>query len=129
MIQATSTLGNTDFEMKIQIGKHTLIGDEPASNGGQDKGPAPKEYLCVALASCTTATLKMYMNHKKMVPTAMKVEVELLITEDKKNIFKRKLHIEGPFDETQRERFVQIANACPVHKILAQANTVETILE
>jgi len=128
MIQATSTLGNTDFEMKIQIGRHTLIGDEPASNGGQDKGPAPQEYLCAALATCTTATLKMYMNHKKMVPTAIKVEVELLITEDKKNIFKRKLHIEGPFDEAQRERFVQIANACPVHKILVQANTVETSL-
>jgi putative redox protein len=126
MIQATATLGTTDFEMKAQVGSHMLTADEPLTNGGQDKGPSPKEYLCVALASCTTATLKMYCNHKKLVLNKLTVDVELVITEDKKNLFKRKIHIEGALDETQRERLVQIANNCPVHKILAQANTVET---
>lgn len=128
MINATVTLGSTDFEMKAQVRQHVLTADEPTTNGGQDKGPAPKEYLCVALATCTTATLKMYINHKKLTVNKLSVDVELVITPDNKYIFKRKLFIDGPFDATQRERLVQIANTCPVHKILSQANTVETVL-
>ena len=128
MINATVTLGSTDFDMKAQVRQHTLTADEPATNGGQDKGPAPKEFLCIALATCTTATLKMYMNHKKLTVNKLLVDVELVITEDKRNIFKRKLHIDSPLDAAQRERLVQIANTCPVHKILSQANTVETEL-
>ncbi len=125
---ATATLSKTDFEMTGTARHHKVIIDEPLSNGGQDKGPSPSEYLCISLASCTTATLKMYINHKKLSVESLSVEVEKITTEDKKTIFKRKLHIVGPFDEAQRERLVSIANACPIHKILSQANTVETIL-
>ena len=125
---ATVTLGKTDFEMTGTVRQHKVTIDEPASNGGQDKGPSPGEYLCIALASCTTATLKMYINHKKLSVESISVEVEKITTEDKKNIFKRKLHIVGPFDEAQRERLIGIANNCPVHKVLSQANTIETIL-
>ncbi|MGP8214369.1 MAG: OsmC family protein [Bacteroidia bacterium] len=126
--KATVALGSTDYEMVGIVRGHKVIIDEPTENGGQDKGPDPTEYLCIALASCTVATLKMYINHKKLTVDKISVEVDKITTEDKKNIFKRKLHIEGPFDAAIRERLVQIANACPVHKILSQANTVETEL-
>jgi putative redox protein len=124
----TVTLGKTDFEITGTVRQHKVIIDEPLSNGGQDKGPSPTEYLCISLASCTTATLKIYANYKKITITAISVEVEMVVTEDKKNIFRRKVKIEGNFDSTVRERLLQIANSCPVHKILSQANTVETEL-
>jgi putative redox protein len=126
MPKATVTLGPVDFGMTAVIRNHTLTIDEPASNGGRDIGPAPEEYLCISLASCTTATLKMYANRKQWKIDSLTVDVEKEATADGKNIFKRTLHIKGPLDEEQMNRLMQIANICPVHKILSQANTVET---
>ena len=128
MAKAFVTLGTTDFEMKAQVRNHTVIIDEPLESGGQDKAPTPTEYVCIALASCTTATLKMYINHKGLTINKLSVEVEKITTEDKKNIFKRKIYAEGPFDAAIRERLLAIANKCPVHKILEAANTIETEL-
>jgi putative redox protein len=51
MPKATVTLGPVDFAMTAVVGNHTVVIDEPLSNGGQDRGPAPTEYVCVALAS------------------------------------------------------------------------------
>jgi putative redox protein len=128
MYKATVTLGPVDFGMKAVVGNHTVIIDEPVSNGGQDTGPSPNEYVCVALASCTTATVKMYANRKQWKIDSMQVEVEKETTPDGKNVYKRTLHIKGNLDDDQLNRLMQIANVCPVHKILTQANTVETIL-
>ena len=128
MHKATVTLGPVDFGMKAVVGNHTVIIDEPVSNGGGDTGPSPTEYLCIALASCTTATVKMYANHKQLKIDFMQVEVEKETTAEGKNIFKRTIHINGDLDNAQLTRLTQIANNCPVHKILTQANTVETVL-
>ncbi|HTB06591.1 MAG TPA: OsmC family protein [Bacteroidia bacterium] len=126
--KAVVTLGSTDFEMTAQVRQHTVIVDEPIESGGQDKGPEPNEYLCVALASCTTATIKMYLNHKQIKIDKLSVEVIKETTEDKKNIFKRNITIEGSFDAAMREHILAIANKCPIHKILEAANTIETKL-
>ena len=128
MAKATVILGPVDFGMTATVRDHKVVIDEPIGNGGKNTGPSPTEYLCVALASCTTATLKMYANHKQWKIDSIMVEVEKESTEDGKNTFKRTLHIKGPLDDAQMNRLLQIAGACPVHKILAQANTIETVL-
>ena len=127
MIKATVTLGPVDYGMTAEVRHHKLMADEQQNNGGQDTGPGPQEYLCIALASCTTATMKMYANRKQWKVDSIRVEVEKETTADGKNIFKRALHIKGPLDDAKMDRLMQIANACPVHKILSQANTVETV--
>jgi putative redox protein len=126
MSKATVTLGPVDFGMTAIAGNHKVIIDEPVSSGGHDSGPTPTEYLCVALASCTTATLKMYANRKQWKIDSLTVAVEKETLADGKNIFKRTIHLKGALDEEQLDRLMQIANVCPVHKILSQANTIET---
>jgi len=126
MTIAKVTLGSADFEMKARIRNHILILDEPLDNGGQNKGPAPTECVCMALASCTVATLKMYMNRKQWKPDSLSVEVVLEKSPEGKNTFKRSIHITGSFNDEQKDRLLHIANACPVHKILSQGNVVET---
>jgi putative redox protein len=128
MAKATVTLGPVDFGMTAVVRDHKIIIDEPIGNGGRDTGPSPSEYLCISLASCTTATMKMYANHKQWKVDSIAVDVEKETTADGKNIFKRTLYIKGPLDDAQMNRLLQIANACPVHKILSQANTIETVL-
>ncbi|HTB31589.1 MAG TPA: OsmC family protein [Bacteroidia bacterium] len=127
MYKAKVTLGPVDYGMTAEVRNHKVIIDEPVNNGGGNTGPSPQEYLCVALASCTTATIKMYTNHKHWKIDSIIVEVEKDTLPDGKNIFKRTLHIKGPFDDKQMDRILQIANSCPVHKILSQANTIETV--
>ncbi len=127
MIKAKATLGPVDYGMVAEVRHHKLIADEQPGNGGQDTGPAPQEYLCIALASCTTATMKMYANRKHWKVGSISVEVEKETTEEGKNIFKRTLYIKGPLDDEKMTRLMQIANVCPVHKILSQANTIETV--
>ena len=39
------------FTQEIESDKHRLLGDEPASHGGSDRGPGPYEYLLAALGT------------------------------------------------------------------------------
>ncbi len=128
MPKATVTLGPVDYGMVAAVRNHEVIIDELVTSGGHDSGPGPTEFLCVALASCTVATMKMYANRKQWRIDSLVVEVDKGTVEDKKNIFKRIIHLKGQLDETQLNRLLQIADSCPVHKILSQGNTIETKL-
>lgn len=105
-------------EIKSATG-NTLIADEPLDAGGKDLGFSPKELLASALAACTSATLRMYADHKKWDLQEVKLEIELEQNETKtKTSFNRKLKFIGNLTEEQRARLLAVANACPVHKIL-----------
>lgn len=39
------------FRQEIRAGRHQLIADEPAAEGGADAGPNPYEYLLAALGA------------------------------------------------------------------------------
>jgi putative redox protein len=128
MANARVTLGSTDFEMTAAIRQHKVTIDEPAGNGGQDKGPSPTELLCASLASCTAATIKMYINHKQLKTEGITVEVENSTNIEGKNVFTRKINVRGTFDAAQKDRLLAIANKCPVHKILESSNIIESSL-
>ena len=49
---------------EVSTGRHQFITDKPASFGGHDKGPAPYDFICRGLISCTMITLRMYVQHK-----------------------------------------------------------------
>lgn len=129
MTQASITSGAADYEMIAKIRNHTVTFDEPTETGGGDKGPRPTEMLCAALASCTSITIKMYLNHKKWTTDGISVEVSHSTDAAGKNIFKRTVAVRGNFDADQKNRILAIANKCPVHKILEGSNTIETTLQ
>ena len=105
------------IEIKSPTGNQ-VIADEPLANGGKDTGFSPKELLAAALSACTSATLKMYMDRKGWEAAEIKVETELTQS-DGKTLFTRRLEFGGSLDEAKRTRLIQVANACPVHKILS----------
>lgn len=139
---STFAVAITKDELTTQLNTdgHMGLVDEPVEIGGLNKGPTPFDLLCGALASCTSITLRLYTNRKEWKVTRIRVEVkhakdykEACETCDelpkKIDVFERVISLEGDLDDTQRQRMLQIANACPVHKTLEAQAEIDTKLK
>jgi putative redox protein len=124
---AIATIGKDHFRTEIITGAKMVIADESEDLGGTNQGPAPGEFLVVSLASCTAITVRMYADRKKWPLDKISVEVNFEKM-DNKTIFSREVSLEGALDEEQRNRLLQIANACPVHKTLTNPIEINTKL-
>lgn len=123
----TAIIGHDHYRTELIASGKTIIADEPEELGGTNSGAAPGEFLMISLASCTAITLRMYADRKKWEVSKIKVEVASDKI-DNKTIFLREVSLEGNLDEEQRQRLLQIANSCPVHKTLTNPIEVETKL-
>lgn len=125
-VTVRASLGKTKYYTEVTAGENQIITDEPIDKGGQNKGFNPMEILATSLASCTAATLRMYIERKEWDVENISVEVELEnYPLTKKAIFKRDITFEGILDDEQMKRLHTIADACPVHKILT--NDIEIL--
>ena len=131
--------GTGQFIQSVQVGAHVLTADEPASVGGDNTGPAPYDYLLAGLGACTSMTLRMYANRKRL--PLDKVSVLLSHTkihaddcadcetkEGKIDEITREITITGDLDDDQRARLLEIADKCPVHRTLEREVKVRTAL-
>ncbi len=126
--QVKASIGKEMYRVEITSPSgNIVVADEPVAKGGQDKGFSPTELLASALASCTCVTLRMYADRKVWDLQKVNVEIEIIETEGK-TTFQRKLHLGGNLDVEQRKRLLEIANACPVHKILTHPIEINTQL-
>ena len=133
--QVVSVTGTDGYTTQLRAGEHYLIADEPVSVGGKELGPTPYGYLLSALGACTSMTIKMYADRKKWPLEEVRVHLShsKIHAEDSLNNQKidqivRKLEIDGPLDESQRQRLLEIADKCPVHKTLHNRIDVVTSL-
>ena len=127
------------FRTDVVTGRHDLVADEPASVGGTDAGPSPYDLLSAALAACTSMTLKMYAAHKKIDLESATVRVrhgkihardceDCESSEGRIDQFERELVLEGNLSDEQRQRMLEIADRCPVHRTLHTEVKVRTAL-
>ena len=121
MVSISSSIQKEKYKVEIKSPSgNVVIADEPVEMGGKDLGFSPKELLASALAACTSATLRMYADRKEWDLQEVKIDIELdFIKEESKTVIDRKLVFIGNLDDKQKDRLLQIANACPIHKILS----------
>jgi putative redox protein len=116
-----ASIGRDTYSTKLSTDKHSLIADEPPENGGRDTGPAPGDFMRMALASCTAITLRMYADRKKLDVERIDVTVS-----SKRTDYKCEITITGNITDEQRTRMEEIAHKCPVHNVLSHPIEVDT---
>jgi putative redox protein len=120
------SLGATDFITQIAVRGHITYSDEPEESGGRDIGPEPMELLLASLGACTAITLRMYARRKGWSLDGC--VLELGFDPDQPQLIHASLACIGDLTDQQRIRLLQIANACPVHKLLASGAMIDTKL-
>lgn len=116
------------FTQHISTDSHYWLADEPAKVGGNNLGPDPYEHLLAGLGACTAMTLRMYAERKKLPVTHIKVELshtrnyqeDCNQCENQTGIeaITRNISFEGTLSKQEEQRFLEIADKCPVHKTL-----------
>ena len=106
-----------------------MIADEPLSNGGQATGFSPSELLAAALVTCTCITLRMYADKKSWPLEDIKVQVEFSrdAIANISNV-NRTIELVGNLTAEQKDRLIQIANQCFIHKALVNPVHIQTTL-
>jgi len=104
---------------EVEIRGHQLITDEPVEEGGQDSGPSPLELLAASLASCTAITMEMYAQRKGWDIGDVVVNVDYEPAQrGSPTKFDMVVTLPKELPDEQRERLMQIAAKCPVHRTL-----------
>jgi len=129
--------GDGKFTQVIRSGDHAFIADEPASFGGDDRGPGPYDLVLAGLGACTSMTVRLYADRKgwpleRVIVglTHHKVHAEDCADCETKagkiDEIERWLAFEGDLDSEQRARLMDIADKCPVHRSLTGEVKIRT---
>jgi putative redox protein len=118
-MKATARRDGDTFKHELDIREHHLVADEPEESGGSDTGPSPQELLAASLASCTAITMEMYAKRKGWQIGDIAVDVNYEPAQrGSPTKFQMNVQLPKELPEEQRERLMQIAAKCPVHRTL-----------
>lgn len=138
--EVTVTAVGKTLAQRIQAGRHELSADEPVPSGGADTGPDPYALMLAALGACTSMTLRLYADRKQWPLEGVTVRLsqskiharDCADCEDKEDArvdrITREIALSGPLSPEQKQRLVEIANRCPVHRTLMGRKEIVTRL-
>ncbi len=132
-----SAAGRGRFLQEVTLGKHHLLADEPTSVGGFDAGPGPYDLLLAGLGACTSMTVRMYAEHRKIPLAGVSVTLshDRIHAEDCSDCetrsgridrIQRRVALQGELDAATRRKLLEIADKCPLHRTLTHELVIET---
>lgn len=129
MAKTTVRLGREGYRTDIRVRTHTIHADEPVDSGGTDTAPTPTEMLMGALGSCMAITARLYAERKGWPLEGVEIALDFERFAGKEyaayngdaafvHEIRQQITLLGPLDDDQRERLLEIASRCPVHRIV-----------
>ncbi|MGV8852074.1 MAG: alpha/beta fold hydrolase [Rhodoglobus sp.] len=130
--------GPARYEQRVYASGHEFVSDEPAPLS-ENHGPGPYDFILAGLGSCTSITIRMYADRKKMPLTGVSVRLSraridaaecdhCTSTEGMVEHISRELTFTGDLSDEQRDSLLVIADKCPVHRTLEGEISVTTSL-
>jgi uncharacterized OsmC-like protein len=132
--------GHGRFQQLVSAQGHALVADEPQSLAGLGSGLSPYELLLSSLGACTAMTVRLYADRKGL--PLQDVEVRLshgrVHADDcakpdqatsRVDAIDREITFVGPLTEEQRQKLLDIADKCPVHRTLSAGVQIRTTLK
>ena len=108
-----------------------MMADEPISRGGQDQGLAPHEFILAGLGACSSITLRIYAERKGWALGSISVGLDLTrrpgADGTKLDVIEKVITVAGATTAEQRQKLLEIADKCPMHRLLmSQGKVIET---
>ncbi|QXQ08407.1 bifunctional alpha/beta hydrolase/OsmC family protein [Sphingosinicellaceae bacterium] len=127
VVRAVET-GAGKFQIEITAGSARFYADEPVDVGGLDSGPTPYQLVSAGLAACTAMTVRLYSARKHLPLDRVGVAVRHVKDAGTvpADLFTRQITLNGPLDDAQRAKLLEIADRCPVHRTLEDGARVKT---
>jgi putative redox protein len=109
---------------------HHWLADEPVEAGGGNQGPSPTQLLLSSLGACTSITMRMFAARKGWPLTGAEVRLEFNPegSPAEGTDIRRTITLQGNLSPEQRAQLLDVANKCPLHKILTGRIRVESSL-
>jgi putative redox protein len=117
-----------EYRVDIRAGRHDLVADEPAGEGG-DAGPSPFGLVLSGLVACTATTLRMYAARKGWDLTTIEVDVRYNVDDEGRSLIKRTITVPPDLPAEQRQRLGDVAERTPVTLAIRGGTPIETTFE
>jgi putative redox protein len=131
--------GSGGYTQHIVAGRHSFLADEPLPIG-RDNGPTPYDLLLAGLGACTSMTVRMYADRKgwpleriRVTLRHSRIHAKDCANCESTNSFidhiDKDIELSGNLDDAQRQRLLQIARQCPVHRtLMSEVDTTTSLL-
>jgi len=128
------------YTIEGKIHNHTVYVDQPATAGGQDKGPTPLEYLLLSHGACVATVARIIASQKRIPMRGMNVTVsgeldlDTLLGKPTQNRagftgITLKVEVDADIPREEKEKLVHEADRrCPVSDNLKQLTSISVEL-
>jgi uncharacterized OsmC-like protein len=113
---------------RVQIGSHSLTIDQPASAGGDDRGPTPVELFVASLAACVAHYAGSYLARHGLSADGLAVDADFAMADDSPaRVASVTLMVTPPagLPENRRAGLLAVASHCTLHNTLRDAPSVD----
>lgn len=128
----TAVNGATPYIVTLEDPEgHRWLADEPLEAGGGNQGPTPRRLLLSSLGACTAMTVRMYAARHNWPLTGVEVALEFNpqgAPAGGGNDIRRRITLSGDLTSEQKERLLEVAHKCPIHRVLTGTIRIESSL-
>ena len=109
-----------NVRFRIHAGKHTVVCDQPAANGGSDEGMTPPDFLLASLGACAAFYAVQYLKARNLATSGVEVlvDAEKLKSPARLGNFRIDVLCPVPLSDEQQLGLVRSVHSCLIHNTL-----------